>query len=126
MANELSLTVTAVYTPSTSGLSKVSPPTFSKTVTMTSQKYVTGTQEIGTSEEALSFGDVTNGGYLVIKNIDATNFVELNQETPSAKYSIRLKAGEFSVFRIGGGSSNAMKAKADTAACTVEYYLFSD
>ena len=92
MANELNMTVTLTYTPTDSAgeIVKVSPPAFSKTVTMSSNVYTTGTQDIGTSEEFI--GDATNGldgifgastalGYMLIKNVDDTNFVDIGSAT---------------------------------------------
>ena len=51
-----------------------------------------------------------------MKNIDATNFVEVGL---TGSYTIKLLAGESAVFRADG----ALYAKADTAACDVEYII---
>lgn len=127
MANELALTVSFSYTPSTSGMSKLSPPGYSKTVTMSTQRYTQGVQRIAAGTEALlDTGDIPYVGYLLIKNIDPTNYVELNQDALSTAFTIRLKAGEFALFRVGDGTGNGIYAQANIAQVLLEYYLFSD
>lgn len=78
---------------------------------------ITGTQEIGTSEEALTVGDVSSLGLVVIKNLDETNFVEVGL---TASYTIKLLPGQACLFPPAG----TLYAKANTAACDVEYYVF--
>ena len=126
MANELSLTFQITYTPTVANISPVVPGLKTDTVSMTGSRAVTGLQRIVITEEAISFGDVADGGYILIRNIDPTNFVELNQTAAPAKYCIRLNATEFAMFRVGGGAANGLVAKADTAICTVQYWLFEN
>ena len=126
MANELSLVFQITYTPTVANIASVSPGQKTDTVSMTGSRIVTGLQRIGTSEEAIDFGDVVNGGYLLMRNIDPTNFVELNQDSTWTKATVRLKATEYCLFRVGGGSTNALRAKADTATVTVQYWLMED
>jgi len=82
------------------------------------------TQNIGTSEEAVSIGDITTEGILVIQNNDATNFVSLygaNGETAFAK----IKPGDPPfIYRIHPDST--LYAKADTGACQISYTLIED
>jgi len=80
-------------------------------------------QNIGTSDETLSLGDVSSNGYIFIKNCDATNYVELGHT--SGTYFGRLNAGEGAVFRCGAALT-AIHAKANTGACDVEYLLLSN
>ena len=82
------------------------------------------TQNIGTSEEALNLGNIATLGYIYIKNLDETNFVQLRTAT-SGTYFCKLKPGEIAVFRFGSGVT-APYAIADTAACDVEYFLISN
>ena len=79
-------------------------------------------QEVGTSEEELAQGaDLGTPGYLFIKNLDATNYVEIGSTT--GVYDIKVKAGEVALYRH---NSSTIYAKANTAACKVEYLLIED
>ena len=92
------------------------------TVTMTGTDYVKLTQTVGTSEEALVMLDAGTPGFCVIKNLDATNYVEVRQGTGVADL-IRINAGEFALFRFAADAT-APYVIANTAACIVEYLLF--
>lgn len=95
----------------------------------TTQKTVSGsqcsdtTQSIGTSYEALVFGDIgTNPGVFMLQNLDVTNYVEISSDG-GATYCMRLAPGSTSV---GGGlalvPNNSLilwGARANTAACIV-------
>jgi len=79
-----------------------------------------GIQEIGTSYEAITLGDVSTQGYVYIRNTDTTNFVEIGIEVAAAfNAMIKLLAGEVAVFRAGG----TLYAKADTAAVKIDKLL---
>ncbi len=81
-----------------------------------------GTVTIGTSEENISFGDVTPG-YVYIQNLDATNFVEFGKDDASTmKECIKVLAGEIAFFRLA--DSETLRAKADTANvnCLIKGY----
>jgi len=119
MANEFTFSGTFQFLKSLAKVSAVA----------TTQKTVSGsqcsdtTQSIGTSYEALVFGDIgTNPGMFMLQNLDATNFVEVSSDG-GATYCIKLAAGSASV---GGGialiPNNALTtwgARANTAACIV-------
>jgi hypothetical protein len=90
-------------------------------VTMTGTDFTTGTQQVGTSEEALDFvADIGTPGYLLIRNLDSTNFISFDAET-ATNYTMKLLAGEFALLRLG---HTVLLAKADTAACQIQYWLF--
>ncbi len=71
-------------------------------------------QSVATSEEALSLGDAGTGGYLFLRNLDATNYVSLRQGTGQANF-VRLEAGEVAMFRMDTAAT-APFAVANTAA----------
>lgn len=80
--------------------------------------YLSSVQDVGTSAEALSRGDVTGDDALVIvHNKDATNFVTLYVDAGGTKAIAKLLAGEFAVFYTE--TSVAYYSKADTASCKV-------
>jgi hypothetical protein len=91
-------------------------------VDITGDAFTHEVQGIGTSEEELAQGaDLGTPGYVFIKNLDATNYVEVGSTT--GVYDIKLKAGEIAVYRH---NSATLYAKANTAACNVEYWVIED
>lgn len=112
MANELTLKSYLKFTKNGATVTKA---------LATLQRDVTGDnclqhiQTIGTSEEAITLGDITVGGYVYLENLDSTNYIEIRQGT-GASDLIRLLAGDFAVFRISPDAT-APYAIADTASC---------
>lgn len=81
-----------------------------------------GVQTIGTSAETVTIGgDITSYGYMVVRNLDATNFVTIGPDSTGQVDFLKLLAGEWGVFPIKPGIT--IKATADTAACDLEYYV---
>jgi hypothetical protein len=80
------------------------------------------TQNIGTTEETLNFpGEIATAGYLFIKNLDSTNYVEFGVTT--GVYTVKCKAGEIALFRSTG---TTIYAKANTAAVNVQVTFIED
>lgn len=75
-------------------------------------------QVVGTSAEQLAIGgDVGTLGYLMVKNNDPTNFVELALDSAvSTQIFAKLRPGEFCLLPPATGT---LYAKADTAPCSV-------
>jgi hypothetical protein len=73
------------------------------------------TQDVGTSEESVTFGDVAPG-YIRVFNLDATNFVRLRFTTTDN--AIRIPAGGLAMFYLDSGVS--LIAIADTATCKIQ------
>jgi len=69
---------------------------------------------VGTSEETISFGDVTPG-WTEIVNLDDTNYVEFGFST--GVYGMVLPAGGSMVFKMNGLT---LYAKADTASVNLQ------
>ncbi|MFC1924291.1 hypothetical protein ACFLXA_02875 [Chloroflexota bacterium] len=81
-----------------------------------------GVQEIGTSEEEVTQGaDLGTPGYVIAKNLDDTNYVEIGSTT--GVYDIKLKAGEIALWRH---NSATIYAIANTAACDLEHIIIED
>ena len=77
---------------------------------------VSDTQNIGTSVETLSFpSDVSGVGYILVKNLDDSNYITLGPTTEAML--IRINAGEIALFRISG---QPVYAQADTAAVKIQ------
>jgi hypothetical protein len=87
-------------------------------ITQSGSKRIANVQAIGTTTEALVFGDVTPA-YLYLKNLDSTNFVMvgLNATTSSGNAFLKLLPGE--VFS-GHVAQSTIYAIADTASCNLE------
>jgi hypothetical protein len=117
MANELSHTLSISYAKGTP--SDIVTRTESTTTTISGTMWQAGRQTIGTSEESLQKGDVGTVGYVYIRNMDATNYVEIG--TTSGQYSIKLPAGKDCWFFANG---NTIYAKANTASVAVAYTIF--
>lgn len=115
MANEL--TISARLSFSKGGASVRRAENIS--VTVTGDAFSHEVQEVGTSEEALVQGsELGTPGYLFIKNMNATNYVEVGSTT--GVYDIKLLAGEIALYRH---NSATVYAKSNTGACLVEYLL---
>jgi len=84
-----------------------------------------GTVNVGTSEEVISFAELTTLGLIQIVNLDTTNFVQFGPESSGAMVAaIRLNPGEPNQFRLEPGVT--YRAKADTAACNVQFSAFNN
>jgi hypothetical protein len=91
-------------------------------VDMSGDAFTHEIQQVGTSEEELAQGaDLGTPGFILVKNLDSTNYVEVGSTT--GVYDIKLKAGEAAIYRH---NSATVYAKANTAACNVEYILIED
>lgn len=80
---------------------------------------------IGTTEESIALpADVTGAGsgYVYIKNMDATNYVQVG--TATTVYWGRLKAGEHMVVALDNAITSLF-LKANTAVCNVRVAGFS-
>jgi hypothetical protein len=114
MANEISATAVLRYAKNKSAASL----SLNFTADQTGSKYEGGIQSIGTSEETLQKNDVGTIGYLAVRNNDEDNFVQLG--AAAGEYSLKLKPLCGALVPWNG---TAVYAKADTAACLVEYLI---
>ena len=91
------------------------------TVDVTGDAFTHEVQEVGTTREELAQGaDLGTPGYIVIKNLDSTNYVEVGPSDDDTSYCIKLLAGEVAIYRH---DSATVYAKANTAAVLCEYLL---
>lgn len=80
---------------------------------------------VGTSEEVISFAELTTLGLIQIVNLDPTHFVQFGPEVSGAMApAARLMPGEPNQFRLEPGVT--YRAKADTAACAVVFNAFNN
>jgi hypothetical protein len=114
MANEIVLGATLSHTKSGTNVQGST----SLAITQSGTKRIANTQIIGTTSEAITFGDVTPA-YVYLKNLDATNFVYVGYQTPctSGNAFLKLLPGEpFS----GHVAQSVMYALADTGNVNLE------
>lgn len=121
MANELQLTLRATWD---IGVVEGSlPPGFAEAlgIDVAGTKLLHNVQSVGTLKEPLDLADVGSGGYMILRNIDDTNYVAISGSvSPSCVPLVRLKPGDVALFRLSAG---APYAQANTATVELEYWL---
>ena len=111
MANEIS--ASATFLASKGGVNVSVQPT--KTNDMAGVNMIQGTQAIGTSAEVVTFGAISGApSWIMIKNLDDTNFVEIANDASMAEKYAKLLPGQFILYPP---SSGTVYARADTAEC---------
>jgi hypothetical protein len=120
MANEVTVSASLSVTESSITKTMAESAVNFDLVNVTPTKFVEGLQEIGTSEEAIDMGDITAPGWCFMKNIDATNFIEIYSATAETAM-FKLLPGEFFVGKL---SATAPFAKADVAICHLQYLIY--
>jgi hypothetical protein len=73
-----------------------------------------------TEEEWTIDAQIGDGGMVAIRNLDATNYVQVG--IAAGVYFMRLKAGQSAVFPIEPATASLF-LKANTAACVVQVYV---
>ena len=87
-------------------------------LTMSGSEMIQSTQSIGTTAETINLGDITGApGGFVIKNLDATNYIEIGGDSGLTVFKIKIPAGQFAAFQP---TSATIYAKANTAAVRVQ------
>lgn len=118
MANEITLGVSVAVV---KGLMAMARTVTGLQLTMAGTATVQAVKSVGTVKETLDLLGVSAPGYVLLRNLDATNFVEVGEDADTP--FLKLKAREVAVFRMAG---TTLSAKADTAAVNLEYMVLSD
>lgn len=79
------------------------------------------TQSVAVAGEALILGEISAGGWCMMRNNDATNYVSVLPGTGLTPL-VKLKAGECALFRLHQ-SATAPFVQADTNTVEIEYLL---
>ena len=116
MANEL--TVSASLSFEKNGISAEFKE-LARSFDVAGDQYIRNIQSVSIAEVTLDKGGITTIGWIAIKNLDATNYLELTGAT-SGDVLAKLPAGGFAVFPVA--SANIFAA-ANTAACLVDYLM---
>jgi hypothetical protein len=113
MANEGYLTVNLKANKSGANIAQ----NYSASFSMTGNEMMQGTQSIGTTAELVGFGNITGAPQMVsIRNLDATNYIELGGDSGLTVFKIKVPAGQIAVFTA---SSATLYAKANTSAVNI-------
>jgi hypothetical protein len=113
MANEIT---TIVGLRVTNGALQLTVPTQTKQYTNTAARAGgPGTQAVGTTQETVSFGDVTPS-HVVMTNLDTTNFVKYG--TVTGNLGLIIPAGGSQLISVLAGQT--LYVQADTATCLVQ------
>ncbi len=92
-----------------------------ETFDMSGTDYIRGTQTATTTTAALDIGRITQPGLMLLKNLDATNYVEIGGATFTIGAGvIRVNAGECCLFRWRGTTPFIL---ANTSSVEVEFLL---
>ncbi len=108
---------------------------FRHTRKVTGQKYTqdaigarSGVQEIGfAAHEILLATDVVVEGWVYMRNVDDTNFVEWGIDVAAAFEPVgKMEVGEPAMFRLSTDAGAALYLKANVGAVKVEYVILED
>lgn len=123
MAKELKISISANYA---NGALKDQQPAETAEITQTNQEYHGPVVTVGTAEEDLSLGDITVNGWVMMKNLDPTNYVTYGPKSAGAMVPYgRLKPNEgWQAVRLEPGVTHRWQA--NTAACKVQVKAFGN
>lgn len=107
MANEVSVSASVSASKNGQTLSQ----TGSKAIDMTGDDMILGTQLIGTSAEAIGFGEITGAPSVVLfKNVETANFILYGPSNPPTEF--KLPAGHVSLFQPAAATLYAIASPA--------------
>jgi hypothetical protein len=111
MAQEISVTVTAGITVSSQTVSGTS--TYKDDLT---GEYIGEEQSVGTTAALIDVGTITTPAILYVRNLDATNYIEVDSISTMANFPQKLFPGEAVLLKPETGT---VYAKAHTAPCQI-------
>lgn len=120
MANELTVSASLRYSKNGVNIDSDDFGAAGVQIDVTGTEILRHVQLVGTSEEALYVGaDIGTPGYVLMKNLDPTNYVSVRAASGVADL-IKLSPGEIALFRL---QSTAPYVIANTAACRLAYIV---
>ena len=116
MANEItaSASLNFTYSGQTTSITVSSAST-----TPSEVEVISGIQSVGTSDETISLGDLAAPGWIMLKNLDTTNYVELGPD--GTNWDIKIPAGKSAGPMLWNVA--AVHVKANTSPCMVSYVI---
>ena len=122
MANTADITMQLIYRDADNATRFQIPP-IRVSKSLTSNLYIVAVQNIGTTHEALDVGSLsTVAGPMYLYNRNATNYVEIGLVI-STVFTAFFRVGPEEVAFVPRVSDLAIYAKANTAACDLEYWI---
>ena len=118
MADELTLRIIA------SSSNDVTPDRFDESVNddQSTEIIEAGGQTVGTTHEVLDLGDVTSPAFIVLRNADTANYVEIGLDDTGAFVPVtRIRPGLVSVIQPASGVT--LYARANTAAIRLDRFI---
>ncbi len=98
---------------------------FSCKQTVDGDAFTHGVQAIGTAEEEVAQGaDLGTPGWVLIINLDDTNYVEVGALT--GEYTVLIEAGKFAFYQHDKNESSTILAKATGGTVNIEYFIIED
>lgn len=93
----------------------------SKRADLSGNNQFSATQSIGTAAEVIAIpGDMTDRTYILIENLDDTNYVEISTAADAATNKFtKLSPGDFCLIKAAAGATDYY-AKANTAPCIIQ------
>ncbi|MGA0406447.1 MAG: hypothetical protein ACO3PR_00030 [Limisphaerales bacterium] len=88
---------------------------------VTGDRYNAKVLNIGNVAELIALDDMTTVGFVLIKNLDATNFITVGDD--GTNFPVKILPEEFALFRL---NANTLYMIADTAACEVEVTMVEE
>jgi len=123
LANEISLTaVLTANKPSIMAGGAVSKAITSLLATMTGNVYSEQTISVATGATAIPLGQVSSPHWSFFKNLDANNYIQLQNGAAGAVFA-RLLAGECAFVPLD--ATCVPYAVSNSAACLLEYLILS-
>jgi hypothetical protein len=90
-------------------------------ITQTGIGAAQGVLSVATSDTTIPLTGVTANGWAFFKNIDATNYLEIGPDSTGMIPFMRLYPGMSAVVSLSPAA--VLKAKANTAACLLQYSI---
>ncbi len=86
-------------------------------LSMTGAEMLQLTQPIGTTSELLTLGDITGApAFILIQNLDSTNFVEIGGDSGLTVFKLKILPGQSQLI---SPSSGTVYAKANTSTVRI-------
>lgn len=122
MANELRITLGISYA---NGGMTDSVPTATLPISQSSLEFQGEVISVGTSEQDLDTSNITTLGFLFLKNLDATNYVQWGPKDGGSMVALgRIQPGECALVRLDPGIT--LRWAANSAAVKVLAKLYAD
>lgn len=80
-----------------------------------------------TTDTLIGFTGVTTPGWVMLQNMDSTNYVQYGPNNAGAILTFgKLKPGEPATFRLDSSLTSGFRFKANTASCVVFFAIYND